>query len=189
MYAEFVKAKYGVLDDGTRRVLEVYIPTFSVSALIAITCWILCDAIRIIQSRGIDDDVNIYFLWGFSVANFLVDFISSLLFYFRHTPLRSIQLDSTCVDIGIRPLIPRLNLNMLSALTHVAGDTMRTVSVFVAAFISTVFHQPGSLCDAWASVAVSITIFICVIPLCREIVKEAFRNQETEELLSQITIE
>merc|ERR1712146_642010 len=61
------------------------------------------------------------------------------------------------------------NLNMISAFTHVGGDTMRPLSVFVAAAIATFTGVPGYLCDAWAAVVVSFTIVIMVIPLCSEI--------------------
>ena len=184
MYAEYVKAKYGVLDERTRRVLEVYVPTVSVSALIGVTCWILSDAVGIIVDGGEDEDVNVYFLWAFSVANFFVDLISSLLFYSRgkdalvshadHAPLRTFSLDRRSFDMGKRSIIPVPNLNMISALTHVGGDTLRTVSVFVAALVATAFDQSVALCDAWASVVVSFSIFICVIPLCKEIYNAAF---------------
>jgi len=189
MYAERVKAKYGTLDDTTRRILEVYIPTFSVTALLGVTGWIVSDAIGVIQGGGGDDDVNVYFLWAFSVANFFVDLFSSLMFYMRgkdaliatnpnHAPLRTFSLDRRSMDMGKRPLIPLPNLNMLSALTHVGGDSLRTLSVFMAALISTAFNQDGTLCDAWASIVVSISIVICVIPLCREIYKAAFNLPE-----------
>lgn len=187
MYAERVKSKYGVLDDGTRRVLEVFIPSISVMALLGVTGYILADAIGIIQEGESDDDVNVYFLWAFSSANFLVDLISSLMFYWRgkdalvsehHAPLRTFSLDRRSFDMGKRPLIPINipNLNMMSALTHVGGDTLRTVSVFIAALVATVSDVDGSLCDAWASIVVSISIIICVIPLCHEIYKAAFNK-------------
>lgn len=61
------------------------------------------------------------------------------------------------------------NLNMISAFTHVWCDTLRTMSVFVAAIVATTTTIPSTLCDAWASIVVSITIFLCIIPLLREI--------------------
>lgn len=191
MYAERVKAKYGVLDETTKRVLEVYIPTFSVTALLAVTGWITSDAIAVIQGNGDDDEVNVYFLWGFSVANFFVDLFSSLMFYMRgkealiadvsHAPLRTFSLDRRSVDMRKRPLISLPNLNMLSALTHVGGDTLRTLSVFIAALITTAFNQDSALCDAWAAIVVSISIVICVIPLCKEIYKAAFNIPDEPE--------
>ena len=67
------------------------------------------------------------------------------------------------------------NLNMMSAFTHVGGDTLRTLSVFVAAAIATASSVPGYLCDAWAAVFVSLTIVITIMPLCTEIVRAFFR--------------
>jgi Co/Zn/Cd efflux system component len=213
MYAERVKSRSGgKLDERTKRILEVYIPSFSVTALLAVTGYITADAISTIQSGGDGDDVNIYFLWAFSVANFFVDLFSSLMFYLRgkdgllaqrasllgghpeiaahgqhdlsHAPLRTFSLDRRSIDMTKRPIIPKAilpNLNMLSALTHVGGDSLRTLSIFLAAVISTAGNQSAALCDAWASVVVSITIVICVIPLCREIYRAAFNLPEEEE--------
>ena len=67
------------------------------------------------------------------------------------------------------PVNEHRNLNMISAFTHVGGDTLRTISVFIAALIATVTSTPGYLCDAWAAVLVTVTIVIMVIPLCIEI--------------------
>lgn len=185
MYAEYVKShNNGKLDGRTRMILEVCIPTFSVSALLAVTGWVLSDAVAVIQDNGANDSVNVIFLWAFSVGNFFVDIFSSAMFYIRgkeglltehhdHAPLRTFSLDRRSIDMGKRPIIALPNLNMFSALTHVGGDTLRTTSVFIAALISTAFKQSSSLCDAWASVVVSISIVLCVIPLCGEIYKAA----------------
>ena len=61
------------------------------------------------------------------------------------------------------------NLNMISAFTHVWCDTLRTISVFVAAIVASTTTVSSTLCDAWASIAVSITIFLFIIPLLSEI--------------------
>lgn len=61
------------------------------------------------------------------------------------------------------------NLNMMSAFTHVGSDTMRTLSVFVAAVIATSTGYSGNLCV----VVVSVKIFAAIIPLCAEIYKAA----------------
>jgi Co/Zn/Cd efflux system component len=187
MYAERTKAKYGELTPSTKRMLEVYIPSFSVAALIGVTIYITIDAISVLRGSGDDDEVNVYFLWAFSVGNFVVDIISSLMFYWRgkdafvshshdhgHAPLRTFSLDRRSIDMGKRHVIPMPpNLNMLSAITHVGGDTLRTTSVFIAAAVSTAANVPGNITDAWAAIVVSISIFICVIPLCKEIYKAA----------------
>lgn len=193
MYAERVKAQTGVLDSGTRRVLEVYIPMFSVCALIGVTCYIVSDAIAVIRDGGEDDEVNVIFLWAFSITSAFVDVITSLMFYWggkdaltteHHAPLRTFSLDRRSIDMGKRTLIPTtiLNLNMMSALTHVGGDSLRTLAVFVAALIATLTDYDGSLCDAWASIVVSASIFLFVIPLCSEIYKAAF-VRENEDLI------
>lgn len=286
MYAESVKAKQGFLDGKTRYLLEVYIPSFSVMALLGVTIYIMSDAVRVIRNHGDDgDEVSVVFLYAFSCGNFAVDVFSSLMFYLRgsdgfknyHTvvhithgpdslgssshhpldpeqggaashagaaagqhdhyvpPLRAHSLDerterfihdsettlhahqqekqqkmnrhatnATVAPVAAVPAAPaaakagpghgdsyqhgeapsrsmsmtavrkiRNNLNMLSAFTHVGSDTMRTLSVFVAAVIASTTGYSGNLCDAWAAVVVSVTIFAAVIPLCAEIYKAA----------------
>ncbi len=70
------------------------------------------------------------------------------------------------------------NLNMISAFTHVGGDTLRTISVFIAAAVATFTGYPGYLCDAWAAVVVSVTIVLMVIPLFIEIHGAFWRIKE-----------
>jgi Co/Zn/Cd efflux system component len=62
-----------------------------------------------------------------------------------------------------------LNLNMLSAFTHISADSLRTASVFVAAVVSSATGTAGDIVDAWAAIVVSVTIIIAVIPICKEI--------------------
>lgn len=192
MYAEHTKQKYGRLDPTTKRVLEVYVPTFSVCALLAVTAWITSDAIVILRNGGESDgeEVNVIFLFAFASGNFIVDIISSYLFYAKGEKvlvtehLRTFSLDRRSFDWHKRPIITLPNLNMISALTHVGSDTMRTTSVFVAAVVSSAGHQDGSLCDAWAAVVVTCTILLAVIPLCKEIYKAATDSHDTSGLES-----
>lgn len=67
----------------------------------------------------------------------------------------------------------RKNLNMLSAFTHVGGDTVRTISVIVAATVSSLFHIDADICDAWAAVAVAVTIVLITLPLIFDIIAAA----------------
>jgi Co/Zn/Cd efflux system component len=67
----------------------------------------------------------------------------------------------------------KVNLNMLSAFTHLNSDTLRTLSVFVAALVATIAGVPGVTVDAWAAVVVAFTILVMVMPLMREIYKSA----------------
>lgn len=175
MYAERVKGKDGKLSVFATRVLEIFIPVFSVIALLGVTGWIAADAISIIM-KGVDgdgDDVDVIFLFAFASVNFLIDLISAVLFYARR---KTILLDEQSVtseewESTFTPLPTLPNLNMISALTHVSSDTLRTISVFLAAIISTVGGYSSSLCDAWAAIVVTATIVIAVIPLCYEIYK------------------
>jgi Co/Zn/Cd efflux system component len=57
------------------------------------------------------------------------------------------------------------NVNMMSAFTHVSGDTLRTIATFAAAGVSSFFHIDPSICDAWAAIIVSATIVISALPL------------------------
>jgi Co/Zn/Cd efflux system component len=181
MYAEVQKKRGNKITESTRFMLEVYIPSFSVCALIGVTGWITSDAIQVIISNERDDDVGIAFLYGFACANFLVDGISSGLFYLKRKdvlisePIIPSSKRSSTLEIE-EDKKHKANLNMISALTHVGGDTMRTLSVFFAAVISTV-GQPSNLCDAWAAIVVSFTICIAVIPLVKEIYKAATEKQ------------
>lgn len=181
MYAEVQKKRGNKITESTRYMLEVYIPSFSVCALLGVTGWITSDAIQVIISNERDDDVDVAFLYGFACANFLVDCISSGLFYLKR---KDVLLSEALILKNKRSFIleneedkkQKTNLNMISALTHVGGDTMRTLSVFFAAVISTA-GQPSSLCDAWAAIVVSFTICIAVIPLVKEIYKAATEKQ------------
>ena len=76
------------------------------------------------------------------------------------------------VEFTNPPNTPRTrNTNMMSALTHLSGDTLRTLAVFTAALVATFAGQPSSKCDAVASLVVSFSIFGILIPLIREISK------------------
>lgn len=257
MYAEWLKNKHGHLNAHTRFVLEVYIPSFSVLALLGVTAYILSDAINVIRNKGRDDggEVSIVFLFAFSTGNFIVDVLSSVMFYLRGSdgfkhyaqvlllsdssekreqlndqlPVKEPGLRHYSIDERTERLIieseealhsyrieqdkkksnqmeqnkqnqlpttraPRLaspredksndpigsavrkirhNLNMLSAFTHVGSDTLRTMSVFIAAMIATFSGYSGNLCDAWAAVVVSLTICFAVMPLLSEIYRAA----------------
>ena len=175
MYAERLKSQGKTMDKPTKRILEVYVPTFSVCALLGVTGWITSDAITTIVSGGDGDDVDVVFLYAFASANFVVDIISTWMFYARGKDILVTDRLSFSVDHHDDVGPTKANLNMISALTHVGGDTMRSASVFIAAVIATVSSAPSSLCDAWAAVVVSFTICCAVIPLISEIWKAASR--------------
>ena len=57
------------------------------------------------------------------------------------------------------------NLNMISAFTHVGGDTLRSFTVLLAAIASSTFGIDPTLTDAVAAIVVSVTIVVAVMPL------------------------
>lgn len=113
MYAEWIKNKHGFLDGRTRFILEVYIPSFSVLALLAVTAYIMSDAVNVIRNKGHDDgsEVSVVFLFAFSTGNFLVDVFSSLMFYLRgvdgfknYTHVKILEEDAMTTDSERAPL-------------------------------------------------------------------------------------
>eukprot|EP01031_Cornospumella_fuschlensis_P039665 gene39665-48290_t len=106
----------------------------------------------------------------------LVDIASMLMFYlrgksgftsaFRHIETNE-ETDSKSPPVENITLLS--NLNMVSALTHLGSDTLRTSAVFIAAILSSIFHLNPDHCDAWAALVVSFTIVMACVPLCREI--------------------
>lgn len=65
------------------------------------------------------------------------------------------------------------NLNMLSAFAHILGDTLRTVTMFLAASIASIFSIDADVCDAWAAIIAAISILGICGPLLVEISKAA----------------
>jgi len=201
MVAEHIKVKSGgaPLSERTRLILEVAIPTFSVCALLGVTTYVTVGAVQDIITPPVGgDDVNINIMYGFASVNALVDVISAYMFYHkgRDVFFATEQLPS---QFGEGPHISHVsvkhdddnrepfelaagpdrekNLNMISAFTHVGGDTLRTASIFIAAIVATVTDTPDYLCDAWAAAIVTITIVVMVIPLIHEICQAYFRNR------------
>jgi Co/Zn/Cd efflux system component len=219
MYAERVKSRGEVISNRARLIMEVYIPSLSVCALIGVTAYITQQAVIVLlhpNDQG-SEDVNILMLWLFSSLNALVDIASLGMFCVSRDSAFTYNVDeeeeedvvgdeedvslrtginnkanpvsrtgsnvsnyddrrsrtSSTYQIIVETRVTRVNLNMASAFTHVGGDSLRTVSVFVAALVATVFKVPSSICDAWATVAVGVTIVAMVIPLIIEICKAA----------------
>ena len=200
MYAERLKSQGRGESERDRMILEVYVPMFSISALLGVTIYILSDAVHTIRNPPAAGVVDVNFLYGFSSANFVIDVVSTYLFYRKgksafiseihhthtfHTDrfhLSSAQVPLNPDDCG-HPFsgkneLPeaKKNLNMISAFTHLGADSMRTLSVFIAAVIVTTRGYSADICDAWAAIIVSGTIFFMVIPLLSEVYKAAFRD-------------
>lgn len=176
MCAERIKARDA--SSATSRALEVYVPLISITVLLGVTVWIMHEAVGIVMmsaaGREKQQQADVSMMLGFAAGNLVVDIISVWLFYikrrtvFQHSAVLSSADDEQ--DNGVVPPPPALlNLNMLAAFTHVGSDTLRTASVLIAAIVASVFKQSSSLCDAWAAMVVSATIWLTVLPLVREV--------------------
>lgn len=206
MGAEWLKARNGgVLDLNTRWILEVYIPSASIIALFAITGWVTSDAIAVIQDNGSDDDVDVVFLYAYAGANALVDVISNIMFYmrkedvFKNAEPAAINMDTNSIRDGenmhdvesaynSNTAERSRNLNMMSAFTHVGSDTLRTGAVFFAAVLVSAGNYSSSLCDAWAAVAVTVTIVVFTCPLIYNIFRKTFELNEEGDLNEKLLI-
>jgi Co/Zn/Cd efflux system component len=247
MYAEHVKETEGKISVSKQLLLDIYIPSATVCGLLAITTYVIVDAIDVLLHPTADDAVDVYFLYGFASANFVVDVLCMSLFAARGSgalleekavpdPITAVHQPSDLrksgsidnghaedvdsesgqvqgvpsvrsgeytevvgnntnhVDADIdddaskeeleATIILSKNINMMTALTHVSGDTVRTASVFASAVVATVTDVQTSVCDAWAAVVVSCTILGIVVPLLREIIISAKTHYRTSSTSS-----
>lgn len=267
IYVEWYKNHYGGVSRRSRFYLEIVIPTLSVILLMLTTIYTTIDASLLLQNPPVKDDVDVDYMYGFSIFNMFVDFLCWMLFSLRGSEtfieaveIPQLSLDTSItfddeLDFGILPdtdfdsILPstqpstsasnstslftftecfklmscglyrpaegtggvtspsfstmstmstaishaggsgavgggsshkRSNLNMLSAFIHVVGDTLRTISVLLAAAISTIFHVDGDICDAWAAIVASISILIMCGSLIAEIRKSWTELREDE---------
>jgi Co/Zn/Cd efflux system component len=209
MYAERIRNRGGDLNRGTKMMLEVYIPSFSICLLLGVTGHIMNESVKVLKGEGGKDDVNVYFMWGFSSCNALVDLLSTYFFIrggrsvFFYTTVEKAQKSSSYREIIVADdeedpaqtqisndrisseiiVSSKFNLNMASAFTHLGGDSLRTISVFIAAAVATATNIDGNMCDAWAAIIAATTIICIVIPLIREIYKTAMSIDEEAVLL------
>jgi Co/Zn/Cd efflux system component len=186
MQAERIKARSGYVPIETKMILEVWVPTFSVCALLGVTAYVTVGAVHDIIYKPEDDDVDIYIMYGFAIGNTVVDVLSVYMFWLRGKQVfeqdrvqlanaDSMENDDVEEGIAVNGTINTIvtgtekNLNMISAFTHVGGDTLRTISIFIAAMCASFGAGAPYLCDAWAAVVVTVTIVAMVIPLINEI--------------------
>jgi Co/Zn/Cd efflux system component len=160
IYIENLKKKYNQLSLKVRWNAEVLVPFLAVNSLLAVSFWIFSDAIIIIINPPEITIVDISFLYGYASVNIIIDIICNYSFFSNgfnvfYNSLKPISNQE----------VKTYNLNMWSAFTHMFGDTLRSFSVLLAALISTFTDISGDICDAWASIICTITIFILAIPL------------------------
>jgi Co/Zn/Cd efflux system component len=174
IYTENLKEKYNKLPLKIRWNIEVTIPFVGVSSLLAVSIWILNDAIIIITQPQESTNVDVIFLYGYASVNMVIDLICNYSFFrygvrVFYNLLPKLNTPSNTEDHSNKVQI--YNLNMWSAFTHMLGDTIRTIAVLIAALVSTFTNISGDISDAWASIVCTISIFIVVLPLLFHIYK------------------
>ena len=185
--------------------VEVGIPVFSVAALVSCTIYVVVQASsKLLKGSAEEATVNITIMYAFASVNFVIDIVCTLLFQIRqngsherlagdssHAELNEKTTDhsGTSVRLNSLPSSVTRNLNMLSAFLHVGGDTLRTIAIFSAALVSTITGANPDLCDAWAALAVSVTIVGLAVPMTWEIFKHAasFASDRTVNQLEMIS--
>jgi len=186
MVAEVCKRRG--ITKSTRVKLELFIPLFSMVALIATSIYIIEDAavtVASIEEISADDQnvTNDKLMLIFSCINLGID-VFSVFFFARAKACFGfntvdILLDPNNLDSGVKK---EGNTNMCSAYTHVMADTMRSSAVVIAAIVSIKGKDVNpNLADAWAAIAVSIIIFISMIPLGRGLVRKCFELHKINE--------
>ena len=82
---------------------------------------------------------------------------------------------------SVNTTIKEVNLNMLSAFTHISADTLRTITVFIAAAVSTSTGIRPDIVDAYAAIVVCGIIVCISLPLGQEIFKaiKSIRNESS----------
>lgn len=162
----------------------MYVPAFSVLALVCVILAVMVFAAIEIHSGG-DDETSVQMMLIFASINVVVDIVCIAIFYFRQDVILfsrpakegtgepkaspTPQTNSTNTNTNTNTMFNSANLNMFAAFTHVGSDTLRTLAIFLAVLAAKTTSARSSVCDAWAAVAVSVTIFVAVLPLSREI--------------------
>lgn len=176
-----------------RLYLEVVPPLISVVTLIYVTMGAIQGATDSLTDPKQDaNDVSVGLMFGFSLANLLLDFLNVACFAKAHQAYGLTAVKKEPASFS-SPKANRMsekhlllgnekssesddeegfvnNLNMCSAWTHVIADTLRSAAVLVAAAIAFfVKSVTGAMADSVATIVVSVIILISLLPLLRGI--------------------
>ena len=234
MYAEKIKIQHASANGGEpmstriRIMLDVIVPSISITLLLSVTIFIAYDALRILLHPPAKDDVAVSYLYTFATLNIIIDLVCGFLFYakglgvFREidsnrapstylhgfddkfaltidpeeeertlymdnleeegkggggndngghqhysSPSSSSSSSSHEQGGGEGNRRHKTNLNVLTAFAHLGGDTLRSLSVFLAALVSSFSGIDADICDAWAALVVAITILALAVPIVK----------------------
>lgn len=198
-----------IMSRRTNIMLEVMIPSFSVVCLLGVTAYVAVDAVSVVMAGAANTKgVDLYYLYGYSAAGGVIDIVSSFVFFKDRTgtavffttganvlraTTSSVLHDETVeetrvVESGRLEVTPqtskKVNLNMMSAFTHLSADSMRTAAVIVAAMTSSFGNYPSQICDAYAALVITVIIVVMTIPLIREIYKAYSKLMKEPDILA-----
>eukprot|EP00039_Didymoeca_costata_P033191 m.41166 g.41166 ORF g.41166 m.41166 type:complete len:271 (+) comp9740_c0_seq2:135-947(+) len=159
--------------------IDTIAPAVSTVALIGVTIYVMRDAIeRLKNENGDDQDVNVTVMWIFAAVNLVLDFGNIIMFFMKKVDGRW-KLDcSSCRTCGKDEDAPD-NLNMLSALAHVAADTLRSVAVLFAGLFAQISPaDDDNQADAIGAVIVSVAIVGSIFPLTYAVFKNVLQIME-----------
>eukprot|EP00040_Diaphanoeca_grandis_P021517 m.114722 g.114722 ORF g.114722 m.114722 type:complete len:270 (-) comp28368_c0_seq1:319-1128(-) len=149
LYAEVKKPK---ASKRKQILYEIVTPAFSAVSLVATTLYITYMAILVLlpsyESDGPEADATV--MWIFSSVNLGID---------------AIVITSFLVEHCKKAKGSGSNANMLSALTHVLIDTLRSLAVMGAAMAASVFNVNGDTADAISAIIVTVLTLLSTIPL------------------------
>lgn len=170
-YGEDMKDKGIELSAKDRRFIKIYLPLLSVSLLFGVNIYITVDASMTLADHPEEEDVDTRFLLVFGILNLVVDIIASYYFYvrkddvFRETAIPDLEINTINSENGENM---EYNFNMLTAFSHLGGDTFRTLATLAAGIVSMTTTINGDVCDAVAGLIAAATVYGIIFTLLRE---------------------
>jgi Co/Zn/Cd efflux system component len=167
--------------------LELYIPLVSALALLCASGMIVSQALSTLRAPPAVSSAHSGVMLIFSSVNLIIDAVAVV--FFRRVQQLEAAVHRAALgdaaapllpDQGAAPLLPngdadlwRGNFNLCSAFTHVLADTLRSISVLVAALAARAGKVDADVADAWAGLSVSVIIVISLLPLLRALGRNA----------------
>eukprot|EP00040_Diaphanoeca_grandis_P004536 m.29223 g.29223 ORF g.29223 m.29223 type:complete len:271 (-) comp16059_c0_seq1:114-926(-) len=180
--------------DSERLKIDLIAPAASITALLAVTVYVTVEAVTEINlSKDAEPDVDATVMWSFASVNLVLDFLNLGLFLVKKTDAGKYYLSCSalrCFKPGnARDTTKETDLNMLSALAHVAADTLRSVAVLIAGIAADENYIDSSRADAIGGIIVSVAIVLSILPIVKEMItrskqlKAAWAKESYQELL------
>jgi len=156
-------------------IIDIIVPLISTAFLVAITIYVLIDAIdRVKNPDESGAQVNVTIMWAFATVNLVLDFGNIAMFFMEKDEDGKWHLNcKCCCSKADGEESESSNLNMLSALAHVAADTLRSIAVMVAGIYAEISAADDSeQADAIGAIVVSVAIAGSVVPICWEVMRK-----------------